>query len=184
MNFNEHWNLEGKHAFLSASKYHWINYDEDRLISVYRNWKAKERGTRLHAFACEAIQLGVKLSNSRRTLNRYVNDAIGFGMSPEVILYYSDNCFGTADSISFDGKQLRIHDLKTGNTPASFHQLEIYSALFCLEYNYDPNDIDIVLRIYQSDEILEDSPDPSAIVDIMNTIVDFDRVIEGLRKEG
>lgn len=184
MNFNEHWNLEGKHAFLSASKYHWINYDEDRLISVYRNWKAKERGTRLHAFACEAIQLGVKLSNSRRTLNRYVNDAIGFGMSPEVILYYSDNCFGTADSISFDGKRLRIHDLKTGNTPASFHQLEIYSALFCLEYNYDPNDIDIVLRIYQSDEILEDSPDPSAIVDIMNTIVDFDRVIEGLRKEG
>jgi hypothetical protein len=55
--------------------------------------------------------------------------------------------------------------------------------LFCLEYNYDPNDIDIVLRIYQSDEILECSPDPSAIVDIMNTIVDFDRVIESL-KEG
>lgn len=184
MNFNEHWNLEGRHAFLSASKYHWINYDEDRLISAYRNWKAKERGTRLHAFACEAIQLGVKLSNSRRTLNRYVNDAIGFGMTPELILYYSDNCFGTADSISFDGKLLRIHDLKTGVTPASFHQLEIYAALFCLEYNYDPNDIDIVLRIYQSDEILEDSPDPSAIVDIMNTIVDFDRVIEGLRKEG
>lgn len=184
MNFNEHWNLEGRHAFLSASKYHWINYDEDRLISAYRNWKAKERGTRLHAFACEAIKLGVKLSNSKRTLNRYVNDAIGFGMTPELILYYSDNCFGTADAISFDGNQLRIHDLKTGTTQASFHQLEIYTALFCLEYNYDPNDIDIVLRIYQSDEILEDSPDPSAIVDIMNTIVDFDRVIEGLRKEG
>ncbi len=184
MNFNEHWNLEGRHAFLSASKYHWINYDEDRLILAYRNWKAKERGTRLHAFACEAIKLGVKLSNSKRTLNRYVNDAIGFGMTPELILYYSDNCFGTADAISFDGNQLRIHDLKTGATPASFHQLEIYTALFCLEYNYDPNDIDIVLRIYQSDEILEDSPDPSAIVDIMNTIVDFDRVIEGLRKEG
>lgn len=184
MNFNEHWNLEGRHAFLSASKYHWINYDEDRLISAYRNWKAKERGTRLHAFACEAIKLGVKLSNSKRTLNRYVNDAIGFGMTPELILYYSDNCFGTADALSFDCNQLRIHDLKTGATPASFHQLEIYTALFCLEYNYDPNDIDIVLRIYQSDEILEDSPDPSAIVDIMNTIVDFDRVIEGLRKEG
>ena len=184
MNFNEHWNLEGRHAFLSASKYHWINYDQDRLISAYRNWKAKERGTRLHAFACEAIKLGVKLSNSKRTLNRYVNDAIGFGMTPELILYYSDNCFGTADALSFDGNQLRIHDLKTGSTPASFHQLEIYTALFCLEYNYDPNDIDIVLRIYQSDEILEDSPDPSAIVDIMNTIVDFDRVIEGLRKEG
>ncbi len=183
MNFNEHWNLEGKHAFLSASKYHWINYDEDRLISAYRNWKAKERGTRLHAFACEAIQLGIKLSNSKRTLNRYVNDAIGFGMTPELILYYSDNCFGTADAISFDGQLLRIHDLKTGTTAASFHQLEIYTALFCLEYGFDPHDIDIVLRIYQSDEILEDSPDPDAIVDIMNTIVDFSRIVDGLRKE-
>lgn len=183
MNWNEHWNLKNKHAFLSASKYHWINYDADRLISVYQNWKAKERGTRLHEFACEAITLGVKLSHSKRTLNQYVNDAIGFGMTPELILYYSDNCFGTADAISFDGKLLRIHDLKTGVTTASFHQLEIYAALFCLEYNYDPNDIDIVLRIYQSDEVFEDSPDPSAIVDIMNTIVDFDRVIESL-KEG
>lgn len=183
MNWNEHWNLKNKHAFLSASKYHWINYDADRLISVYQNWKAKERGTRLHEFACEAITLGVKLSHSKRTLNQYVNDAIGFGMTPELILYYSDNCFGTADSISFDGKLLRIHDLKTGVTTASFHQLEIYAALFCLEYNYSPDDIDIVLRIYQSDEILECSPDPSAIIDIMNTIVDFDRVIESL-KEG
>lgn len=183
MNWNEHWNLKNKHAFLSASKYHWINYDADRLISVYQNWKAKERGTRLHEFACEAITLGVKLSHSKRTLNQYVNDAIGFGMTPELILYYSDNCFGTADAISFDGKLLRIHDLKTGVTTASFHQLEIYAALFCLEYNYDPNDIDIVLRIYQSDEVLECSPDQSAIVDIMNTIVDFDRVIESL-KEG
>jgi len=184
MNWNEHWNLANKHAFLSASKYHWINYDEDRLISAYSSWKAKERGTRLHAFACEAITLGVKLSHSKRTLNQYVNDAIGFGMTPELILYYSDNCFGTADAISFDGQLLRIHDLKTGATPASFHQLEIYAALFCLEYKYDPNDIDIVLRIYQSDEILEYSPDPSDIVDIMNTIVEFDQIIEGLRKEG
>ena len=184
MNFNEHWNLEGKHAFLSASKYHWINYDEDRLISAYRNWKAKERGTRLHSFACECIQLGVKLSHSKRTLNRYVNDAIGYGMTPELILYYSDNCFGTADAISFEDNLLRIHDLKTGSTAASFHQLEVYTALFCLEYNHDPHDIDIVLRIYQSDEVLESVPDPDAISSIMITIVDFDRIIESLRTEG
>ena len=184
MNFNEHWNLEGKHAFLSASKYHWINYDEDRLISAYRNWKAKERGTRLHSFACECIQLGVKLSHSKRTLNRYVNDAIGYGMTPELILYYSDNCFGTADAISFEDNLLRIHDLKTGSTSASFHQLEVYTALFCLEYNHDPHDIDIVLRIYQSDEVLESVPDPDAISSIMITIVDFDRIIESLRTEG
>lgn len=183
MNFNKHWELEGKHAFLSASKYHWINYDKERLISAFENWKAKERGTRLHAFACEAIQLGVKLSNSRRTLNRYVNDAIGFGMTPEVILYYSDNCFGTADTISFDGKLLRIHDLKTGKTPASFHQLEIYAALFCLEYGVDPNSIDICLRIYQMDEILEQMTGPDVVSDIMNTIVESDQLISELARE-
>lgn len=184
MNFNEHWELKGKHAFLSASHYHWLNYDTDRLISVYQNWKAKERGTRLHEFACEAIQLGVKLSNSKRTLNRYVNDAIGFGMTPEVILYYSDNCFGTADTIKFDGRELRIHDLKTGKTPASFHQLEIYAALFCLEYAVRPETIDIILRIYQMDETLEESPNPEDIAEIMETIVEFDRIIDGLRREG
>ena len=184
MNFNEHWELKGKHAFLSASHYHWLNYDTDRLISVYQNWKAKERGTRLHEFACEAIQLGVKLSNSKRTLNRYVNDAIGFGMTPEVVLYYSDNCFGTADTIKFDGTELRIHDLKTGKTPASFHQLEIYAALFCLEYAVRPESIDIILRIYQMDETLEESPNPEDIAEIMETIVEFDRIVDGLRREG
>lgn len=184
MNWNKHWELEGKHAFLSASKYHWINYDRDRLISVFENWKAKERGTRMHEFACEAIKLGVKLSNSKRTLNRYVNDAIGFGMTPELILYYSDNCFGTADAIAFDGTQLRIHDLKTGKTPASFHQLEIYAALFCLEYGVNPESIDIVLRIYQSDEILEQQADPAAISDVMNIIVEFDQLISELVREG
>lgn len=184
MNFNKHWELRGKHAFLSASQYHWINYDTERLISVFQNWKAKERGTRIHEFACEAISLGVKLSNSKRTLNRYVNDAIGFGMTPELILYYSDNCFGTADAISYDGKQLRIHDLKTGKTQASFHQLEIYAALFCLEYNVNPEDIDICLRIYQNDEIYETSPEDETIFSIMDTIVDFDKVIDSLRKEG
>lgn len=183
MNFNKHWELQGKHAFLSASQYHWINYDTDRLISAYTNWKAKERGTRLHAFACEAITLGVKLSNSKRTLNKYVNDAIGYGMTPELILYYSDNCFGTADTIKFDGKELRIHDLKTGKTPASFHQLEIYAALFCLEYDVNPSDIDIVLRIYQLDEVLEESPEAETILSVMDTIIEFDRIIDSLRNE-
>lgn len=183
MNFNKHWELKGKHAFLSASQYHWINYDKERLISVYNNWKAKERGTRLHEFACEAIELGIKLSHSKRTLNRYVNDAIGFGMSPEVVLYYSDNCFGTADTIKFDGHELRIHDYKSGKTPASFHQLEIYAALFCLEYGFKPDEIDIVLRIYQMDDVLEEIPESLLIQEIMDTIVEFDKIIVGLREE-
>lgn len=184
MRFNKHWELEGKHAFLSASKYHWINYDQERLISAYNNFRAKERGTKLHEFACDAINLGIKLANNKRTLNRYVNDAIGFGMTPELILYYSDNCFGTADSIGFDGKTLRIHDLKTGAVPASFRQLEVYTALFCLEYDVNPSEIDIFLRIYQSDEVLEEVPELSDILEIMETIIEFDRVLDGLQKEG
>lgn len=177
MNFNEHWNLEGKHAFLSPSNPYWLNYDREKLILVYNNMKAKERGTKLHAFAADAIKYGVKLSHSRRTLNRYVNDAIGFGLNPERILYYSDNCFGTADAIDFNNGLLRIHDLKTGVHPASFKQLEVYAALFCLEYGVDPSQIDICLRIYQNDEILETVPEQELIQERIEKIVDSDRIL-------
>lgn len=177
MNFNEHWNLEGRHAFLSPSNPYWLNYDREKLILVYNNMKAKERGTKLHAFAADAIKYGVKLSHSRRTLNRYVNDAIGFGLNPERILYYSDNCFGTADAIDFSNGLLRIHDLKTGVHPASFKQLEVYAALFCLEYGVDPSQIDICLRIYQNDEILETVPEQELIQERIEKIVDSDRII-------
>jgi hypothetical protein len=143
MIFNEHWNQVGKHAFLSASKYSWINYDEDKLVESYRNYLAVERGTELHAFAAKCIELGQKLPNTRAhlTLNEYVNDAIGYRMSPERVLYFSDNAFGTTDSITFRNNVLRIHDLKTGVTPAHMEQLEIYAAFFCLEYKKNPEDI-------------------------------------------
>ena len=36
MNWNRHSDLEGSHAFLSASKYHWINYDADKLADSYK----------------------------------------------------------------------------------------------------------------------------------------------------
>ena len=49
-------------------------------------------------------------------------------MTPEQILYYSDNCFGTADAILFRNNFLRIHDLKTGKIPAHMEQLEIYAS--------------------------------------------------------
>lgn len=177
MNFNEHWNLEGKHAFLSPSNPYWLNYDRDKLILVHENMKAKQRGTELHAFAADAIKYGVKLSHSRRTLNKYVNDAIGFGLNPERILYYSDNCFGTADAIDFNNGLLRIHDLKTGRHPASFKQLEVYAALFCLEYGVDPRQIDICLRIYQNDEILETVPEQELIQERIDKIVESDRIL-------
>lgn len=178
MNFNKHYNLEGRHAFLSASKYNWINYDEERLLTYYENFLAKEKGTRLHAFAKECILLHQKLPSvglaGKKTLNRYVNDAIAFQMTPEQPLYYSENCFGTADAISFKNNFLRIHDLKTGVGPTHMEQLMIYAALFCLEYGYDPAAIEMELRIYQSDDVQIENPDPEVIQLIMDKIIFFD----------
>lgn len=184
MNFNNHFSLEGKHAFLSPSKYHWINYDNDKLDNTYIRRLAVERGTRLHALAEECINMGVKLPRSKQTLNLYVNDAIGFKMKPEQLLYYSDNSFGTADAISYKGGLLRIHDLKTGITPGSVKQLEVYVALFCLEYATSPNDIKVELRIYQNDEILVHIPHPEDILYIMDKIITFDQRIDKLKSEG
>ena len=181
MNFNRHSDMAGQHAFLSASKYHWINYDEEKLISTYSKFLATQRGTRLHEFACEAIQLGVKLPKSKKTLNLYINDAIGYKMTTEQTLYYSENCFGTADAIAFRQNFLRIHDLKTGSTPSSIHQLEVYAALFCLEYNVDPNKIEIELRLYQSDEVIVHSPLPDNIMYIMEKIIVFDKQINKIK---
>ena len=135
MNFNLHSRLEGQHAFLSASKYHWINYDEEKLVATFCKISSCAKRNRT---SCSSLPTysskGVKLPKSKKTLNRYVNDGIGFQMQPEVLLYYSDNCFGTADTISFRKNILRISDYKSGDTPASIKQLMIYAALFCLEY--------------------------------------------------
>lgn len=184
MNFNNHSNLEGQHAFLGASKYHWINYDEERVAESYANFMAAQRGTILHAFAAECINLRQTLPKSRKTLNTYVNDAIGFKMVPEQILFYSDNCFGTADAISFRKGLLRIHDLKTGIIPAHMQQLHIYAALFCLEYDVKPSDIDMELRIYQNNEVIYDNPTVDVIAPIMDKIITFDKVIDKIKMEG
>lgn len=184
MNFKKHSSLEGKHAFLGASKYHWINYDDDKLIESYSKFQATLNGTILHDFACQCITLGQKLPKSQKTLNMYVNDAIGFKMKPEQVLYYSDNCFGTADAIVFRNNLLRIHDLKTGVTRAHMEQLEIYAALFCLEYNKKPSDIDMELRIYQNNEILVHNPTVEDILPIMDKIITFDKLIDRMKMEG
>ena len=183
MNFNKHSNIEGRHAFLGASKYHWINYDESKIADSYSKFLATQKGTILHEFAAQCIRLGQKLPKSQKTLNMYVNDAIGFKMTPEQVLYFSDNCFGTADAIAFRNGLLRIHDLKTGLTPAHMEQLEIYAALFCLEYRTKPSDIDIELRLYQSNDIVVHNPTAEDIVLIMDKIISFDKIISKLKTE-
>lgn len=180
MLWNMHSRLVGAHAFLSASKHHWVNYDDDKMERVFTAAMAAKRGTELHTLAHDLIRLGVKLPANKRTLNAYVNDAIGFRMKPEQVLYYSDYAFGTADAIGFRDNYLRIHDLKTGLTKTSVTQLEVYAAFFCLEYGFMPRELDgIELRIYQNDEVQIYMGDPHEITRIMSKIRAFNaRLIE------
>lgn len=183
MNWNRHSELEGSHAFLSASKYHWINYDADKLADRYKNFLAIQRGTELHEFASRCITLGQKLPKSQKTLNMFVNDAIGYKMQSEQVLYYSENCYGTVDAIAFRNGMLRIHDLKTGEIRAHMEQLMVYAALFCLEYRVKPGDIQMELRLYQDDEIIFHNPAACEIAIIIDKIVAFDKVIQRIRGE-
>ena len=181
MQWNDHWRLEGRHAYLSPSKYHWIRYSKDKLEHKVDNELKAQEGTELHELAKTLIKKKIRLPRNNKTLNAYVNDAIGFRMTPEVVLaYYPPGCtepefFGTADAISFEvtdeGPILRIHDLKTGLHPGHFDQLKLYAVLWLLEYGklykVKAHDITIALRIYQHDTCLQLVADPDEIVAIM-----------------
>lgn len=180
MIFTKHSNLEGLHAPFGASQSAWLRYDDEKILATYNNMKAKDMGTRLHAWAKETIDLGIKQPRSKKTIYAYVNDAIGYKMDTEVVLFYSPRFFGTADSICFRNGTLRIHDLKTGVTKVHMEQLMIYAALFCLEYKIKPSDIEIELRIYQSDEVLYHNPTAESISSIMDRIVYLDKMLERL----
>lgn len=183
--FNDHSKLAGAHAFLSASKHSWVNYSDEKIVESFSTAQAAALGTRLHALAAEHIRLGIRMPRNQATLSAYINDAIGYRMTPEQVVFYSANSFGTADAISFDMRKrfLRIHDLKTGVTRVSTTQLKVYQALFCLEYDLRPYDIASELRIYQNDEVLTENPDPDEIAHICDKIVHFDRIIEQIKAE-
>jgi Protein of unknown function (DUF2800). len=183
MNFNYHPELEGRHAFLSASKSHWVNYDEEKLDRTFLNALAAQKGTAQHNYAAMAIKLGMKQPRTNKTICKYVNDAIGFKMTPEQVLFYSLNAFGTADAISFRDNVLRIHDLKTGSSTTMFRQLEVYAAFFCLEYMVKPHEIEIIMAIYQNDDVKEAIANPVDVANIMERIVIFDERINTIKKE-
>ena len=176
MRFNKHLDLQGEHAFLSPSQHHWIHYTSERLVERWVTSQAAAYGTMQHEYAHREIQEG-NLSSLVGTIGLYINDAIKYRMSCEQILYYSENCFGTADTIAFRYNILRIHDLKTGVYPGSVHQLEVYAALFCLEYNKDPFGIKMELRIYQNNEVIVYEADPEDIMFIIDKIQEFDKII-------
>lgn len=183
MQFNSHKILEGLHAPFSPSQPAWLRYDDNKAIESYNNKQAAEMGTRLHEWAKTTIDLGIKQRKSKQTLYAYVNDAIGFKMDTEVILYYSPRFFGTADSISFRDNFLRIHDLKTGKCPVHMEQLMIYAALFCLEYKVKPGTIGMELRIYQNDDILVCNPTAEDIVPIIDKIVHLNKIFDKIESQ-
>ena len=186
MKFNDHKKLEGAHAVFSPSQSSWLRYNDDKAIEVFLNKKASEIGTRLHQWAKDTIDLRIKQPRSNKTLYVYVNDAIGFKMDTEVVLYYSDRFFGTADAISFRNGVLRIHDLKTGKSGKiedHIEQLEIYAALFCLEYKMKPGEIEMELRVYKNDEVLVHNPTAEDILPIMDKIVHRNKLLERMDEE-
>lgn len=200
MNWNKHSELEGKHAIFSPSQSAWLRYGEEKIFDSVISAYAATVGTLLHEFAAEHIQYGVKLTKASRSeallyllknkvpsaaidmnylfsnLMNYVNDAIRFKMSPEVVLRYSDHCFGTTDAISFRDDVLRIQDLKTGKT-GKMEQLMVYAALFCLEYRIDPRKIRFELYIYLGGEVLYHDPEAQEILEVMDTIKACDKMI-------
>lgn len=173
---------DGSHSFLSPSLHSWLNYSDEKLVKVYINKLAAQRGTALHDLACRLIKLKKLLPDEKETLNMYVNDAIRLKLEPEKKLYYSKYCFGTADTIGIVKDVLHIHDYKSGTVKASMSQLEIYTALFFLEYSayYKPGDLDIELRIYQNDNVVIEEPSTDKIVPIMDKIVRYSRVLNDL----
>lgn len=183
MNFNKHSILEGSHAPFGASQSAWLRYSDEKILTAYENRKAAEQGTKLHAWAKDTIDLGIKQPRSKKTLYAYVNDAIGFKMSTEVILFYSKRFFGTADAICFRNNTLRIHDLKTGKGPVHMEQLYIYAALFCLEYRVRPADISIECRLYQNDEVVVANPTVEDILPIMDKIIHLDELLSKYDEE-
>lgn len=188
MDFNRHFNLSGKHATLAPSQGSWLRYDFDKMRARMITMAAAKRGSDMHALACEAIRLKVKFQG-RTTIAAYVNDAIGFKMTPEQVLYGTEHCFGTADAIGLfhDKKEdvyiLRIFDLKTGETPVKVDQLVIYAALFCLEYGFKPFSLLYDLRIYQMNEIISfDEVTPEDVALAMDKIITLSEFIDKNRE--
>jgi hypothetical protein len=182
MDWKTYSHLSNTHSFLSPSKHYWLNYDNEKLIETFRNHKRAALGTRLHSLAAELITLARIQPQTSEAFNSFVNDAIGFGMKAEVLLYYSPRCYGTADAISYQKGVLRVHDLKTGLNPVSpgaIKQPLIYAALFCLDYTVDPSDMDLVnLRIYQNEEVMEYEPSRQELERVVKRIIDADRILQ------
>ena len=186
--FNAHPRLEGTHAVLSPSSPQWLRYPREKLIERLGSLGAAARGTKYHSVAALNIEMKMKLLECDECpiIVPYVNDCIDFGMKPEQMLFYSLNCYGTADAISFDDREmfLRIHDLKTGVTKASVDQLYVYAGIFCNEYGYTPFQIHGEFRIYQGLQVTSYEMDRLYLAFVYDMIRTSDEIVEEYRQGG
>lgn len=192
--FRSHPRLEGTHAFLSPSSPSWLRYTPEKLIERIRTAQAAALGTELHETASRNIKRGIKLLECPECpiIVNYVNDAIDLGMTPEQMLFYTINCYGTADTVSYeeyvDHEQydgfLRAHDLKTGTSKVSMDQLYVYAAVFCLEYGIKPFRLAGELRIYQGDTVLVEAIQRDYLSQVYSTIRHFDEILYDHRMGG
>jgi hypothetical protein len=184
--FRKHSDLEGTHARFSASKYHWINWPDDKLDHALDFHDAAAKGTRLHEIARRAINDGIKLSMDpehmtepyQATLARYVNDCVDAGMQAEVLLKFSENFYGTADAIGYKPGLLEINDLKTGVNKVSPKQLYVYAAYFFLEYEIPPYQNRVILRIYQNGEVFTFEAEIEYVLHVMSRITYIEERIQ------
>lgn len=178
MNWKTYSEFSGSHAVLSPSKHHWVNYSEEKMKRVYLTHKKAAEGTALHDLASRLIVHNQRLEDVPLAINMFVNDAIGFRMQSELLLYSSPHCYGTVDAISFYDGVLRIHDLKTGKSRAHVNQLLVYAALFILDYEVNPSEIKAIhLRIYQEDQTIEYDPEIDEVYAICDKIRQFEQLL-------
>ena len=182
MSWGRYSKLKGQHALLSPSNYHWINYDKEKLLKVLYNQKMKERGTKLHEFASEAINLK-RYQAGNDNVSQFVNDCIDMKMHSEEVVYATEYAFGTADAINEVNDVIYIFDLKTGEHKAKFTQLYLYAAFYCIMNDINPISKKYVFRIYQYEEYEQLEGDPLEVKRLMELTIEDSDVVKAIEEE-
>lgn len=206
--FNKHPEIkDGEHAiFAPSKKYLSRGLTEEQIYNILYSMYAAQIGILIHELCSQLIEekqpirkdamrsmiyhtlyqakIPIALIQPERyidTVVPYVKDAIGYDLIPEQrIVYQYPIAWGTADAIKFNPTkcELRIHDLKTGKTPASLDQLIEYAAYFYLEYHIKPGDCKTILSIYQNGEVITGYPTASDILPIMDNAVALTKYVQ------
>ena len=109
MNFNKHQEYEGKHAFMGASQFRWIEWDSTTLMERYYSRYAQEIGTVLHSLAQNCIKARIRLSKA----DLHLVDLFDIGMPLQFVVhstlcvvvcsFWPDGCFCHHQTFDFIG---------------------------------------------------------------------------------